>query len=55
MPYVPNTDDDRKVMLEKIGVEKFEDLLDGIPAELRLKRELNIPKLSEMELLSRSL
>jgi len=52
MPYVPNTDDDRKVMLEKIGVEKFEDLLDGIPAELRLKRELNIPKLSEMELLS---
>ncbi len=51
MSYVPNTDDDRRAMLKRIGVDKFEDLLDGIPAHLRLKRELNIPSLSEMELL----
>ncbi|HOD67239.1 MAG TPA: aminomethyl-transferring glycine dehydrogenase subunit GcvPA [candidate division Zixibacteria bacterium] len=51
MPYVPNTDDDRRDMLKRIGVDKFEDLLEGIPSELRLKRELNIPALSEMELL----
>jgi len=27
MPYVPNTDDDRRDMLKRIGVDKFEDLL----------------------------
>ncbi len=51
MPYVPNTDDDRRQMLQQIGVGKFEDLLDGIPDELRLKRDLDIPRLSEMELM----
>ncbi len=51
MPYVPNTDDDRRKMLDRIGVGKFEDLLEGIPESLRLKRELDIPQLSEMELL----
>ena len=51
MPYIPNTDDDRRAMLKRIGVEKIEDLLDGIPDGLRLKRDLDIPSLSEMELL----
>lgn len=51
MPYIPNTDDDRRKMLEKIGVAGFEELIDGIPEELRLKRPLDIPALSEMELL----
>lgn len=51
MSYVPNTNDDRQAMLKRIGVDKFEDLLEGIPSELRLGRELNIPALSEMELL----
>ncbi len=51
MPYVPNTDDDRRKMLKRIGVEKFEDLLTGIPENLRLNRPLDIPQLSEMELL----
>jgi len=51
MPYVPNTDDDRREMLGKIGVTDFEQLLDGIPDDLRLKRPLDIPALSEMELL----
>ena len=51
MTYVPNTDDDRRRMLKRIGVDKFEDLLDMIPDELRLNRPLDIPSLSEMELL----
>lgn len=52
MSYVPNTDDDRRKMLEKIGVEKIEDLFDGIPDKLRLQRPLNIEAQSEMELLA---
>jgi len=51
MPYLPNTDDDRRKMLEKIGVAKIEDLFKTIPDDLRLKRPLDIPSLSEMELL----
>ncbi len=51
MPYVPNTDDDRRRMLERIGVDSFDQLLSGIPPELRLTRPLEIPALSEMELL----
>ncbi len=51
MPYISNTDDDRRAMLQRIGVENFEELLSAIPAQLRLKRPLDIPALSEMELL----
>lgn len=51
MPYIPNTDDDRRAMLDKINVKNISDLFSNIPKELRLKRELNIPSLSEMELL----
>ncbi|MBU0984356.1 MAG: hypothetical protein KKA42_10835, partial [candidate division Zixibacteria bacterium] len=51
MPNISNTDADRRLMLDKIGAKTFEELLDRIPEDLRLKRELNIPALSEMELL----
>jgi len=51
MAYVSNTKADRRVMLDKIGVKNFEDLLSGIPERLRLGRPLDIPALSEMELL----
>jgi glycine dehydrogenase subunit 1 len=49
--FVPLTDQDRKAMLEKIGVASFEALLSGIPravprAQLRLS-----PGVSETELL----
>ena len=51
MSYVPNTDDDRKKMLEVIGVSRFEDLLDAVPGEVRLKQPLKIPPpASELEL-----
>ena len=51
MAYVANTDQNRKEMLQKIGVSSFEELLQDIPQELRLKRPLNIPPaLSELEI-----
>ena len=50
MPYVANTDQNRKEMLEKIGVGSFEELLRDIPPELLLKKPLNLPSaLSELE------
>ncbi len=50
MPFIPNTDNDRKEMLKKIGVSSFDDLIGNIPANLRLKGDLNLPpQLSEYE------
>ncbi len=51
MPYIPNTDDDRRKMLDRIGVKSVDELFSNIPNELRLKKPLNIPALSEMDLL----
>lgn len=39
-------------MLERIGVSSFDDLIDVIPKGLRLNRPLDIPQLSEQELLA---
>lgn len=51
MPYIPNSDEDRKKMLEKIGLEKIDDLFAPIPDELRLNEPLPLPDaLSEPEL-----
>ncbi len=50
MHYHPLTADDRREMLEAIGVKHFEDLLKGIPSSIRA-RDLKVPEaLSEMEL-----
>jgi len=43
MPYIGNTDEDRRQMLEAIGVSGFEELLRDIPAELRLRGGLDLP------------
>jgi glycine dehydrogenase subunit 1 len=43
MTFVPHTEEQRLAMLARIGVADFEALLAGIPAELRLGRELNVP------------
>jgi glycine dehydrogenase subunit 1 len=52
MSYVPNTDDDRRKMLEKIGVASFDDLIKKIPESVRLNRPLNLPdQLSEYEVI----
>ncbi|REK09501.1 MAG: aminomethyl-transferring glycine dehydrogenase subunit GcvPA [Planctomycetota bacterium] len=51
MPYVANTTDDQRAMLDAIGLESLDELFEAIPEELRLKRPLAIPPaLSEMEL-----
>ena len=49
-PYTPNTDSDRRVMLDRIGVASVEELFKDIPAQHR-NPDLNIPHpLSEFEL-----
>ena len=51
MPYVSNTAEDQRAMLEAIGIASLDELFAAIPAELRLDRPLAIPPaLSEMEL-----
>lgn len=51
MPYIPHTDEDRRQMLETIGVKSIEDLFVEIPADLRIKA-LDVPEaLGEYELL----
>jgi len=53
MGFVPNTKDDQKAMLKKIGVEKFEDLLSDIPPELLFQGDLKLPQpMSEMEVMT---
>ncbi len=52
MPFIPNTDNDRQEMLRRIGVKNIEELFNVIPDELRLKGPLDIPSMSEMEILS---
>lgn len=49
--YLPHTEEDRRTMLGSIGVESVEELFADIPADVRMKRPLNLPQaLSEMEL-----
>lgn len=49
--YIPQTDMDRKAMLERIGLPDQESLFSGIPAEVRLEQPLELKKpVSEYEL-----
>ena len=51
MAYIANTPDDTRLMLEKVGLDTIDQLFDLIPADLRLKRPLDVPPaLSELEL-----
>ncbi len=50
MPYISNTEKDRKEMLEAIGVSEFKDLLKDIPDEFVFKGRLGLGKgQSELE------
>lgn len=52
MPFIPNTDADRKAMFERIGIQNFEQLISNIPGEIKFKGEFKLPEaLSEMEVL----
>ena len=49
--YVPNTMEERREMLEAIGLKSMDELFSDIPADLRLDRELDLPApMSEIEL-----
>ncbi|MCS7082156.1 MAG: aminomethyl-transferring glycine dehydrogenase subunit GcvPA [Bacteroidetes bacterium] len=50
MVFVPHTEEDRRQMLQAIGVADFEELLEPIPEALRLREPLRLPPaLSEWE------
>jgi len=54
MPYIANTLEDQRAMLEAIGIGSIDELFSAIPSELRLKRPLAIgPALTELELTQR--
>ena len=49
-PYIPNTKDDEKRMLETIGIGSVEGLFSDVPEGMKLNRELNLkPSMSELE------
>ena len=51
MSYVPNTEQNRKEMLKRIGVNEFSDLVGAIPDSILLQDELKLPlPLSELGL-----
>jgi glycine dehydrogenase subunit 1 len=51
MPYLANTPQDQRQMLDAIGAASIDELFAAIPAELRLPHPLRLPDaLSEMEL-----
>ena len=50
MRYTPSTAEEQHEMLRVMGVERFEDLLVGVPEHLRIHEPLDIPdELSEIE------
>lgn len=49
-PYIPVTDEDLKVLLEKSGVKEVKELFSDIPFKLQLNRDLDLPEgKSELE------
>ncbi len=51
MPYIPTTDEQRKEMLNFIGVDSFDELIKAIPEDLRLKGKLKVSEpVSEYEI-----
>ena len=50
MPFVPSSDKDREYMLNKIGVQNFEQLIENIPSSVRYRGGMDFPEqLSEYE------
>lgn len=51
MSYLFTTADEQREMLQRIGVDSLQTLIDQIPAELQLKQPLNLPPaLTELDL-----
>ncbi|MPZ22813.1 MAG: aminomethyl-transferring glycine dehydrogenase subunit GcvPA [Dehalococcoidia bacterium] len=51
-PYIPNTDEDRKTILDRLGIESADELFEEIPAAYRDPAIALPPQLSEQELLA---
>ena len=49
-PYIPNTDDDCRTMLDRIGVGSVDELFADIPAEFRISGLNLAPALPELDL-----
>ncbi len=43
MSYIPNTPEDQRAMLAKLGLPSLEALLEPVPENVRLRRPLNLP------------
>ena len=41
--YLPDTEQDKKEMLDFLGLSSIDELFEDIPAKVRLKGELDIP------------
>jgi len=51
MSYLPQTEDELDAMLDDIGVDRFDELLDPVPDDVRLDRPLDLPAaLAEQDL-----
>ncbi len=44
MRYLPKSDAERELMLREIGVRSIDDLFAPIPADFRVKGDLNLPR-----------
>jgi glycine dehydrogenase subunit 1 len=53
--YLPHTPQDRKAMLQVVGVGDVEELYQDLPPQLRLKRDLHLPPALGEEALERTL
>ncbi len=50
--YIPNTESEKKLMMEQIGIQSIDELFSSIPEELRHKGGSNLPTgMSEQELI----
>jgi glycine dehydrogenase subunit 1 len=54
MTFIPQSEAEQQDLLRAIGVDRFEELLEGVPEQLRLKEPLKLPEaLSELEAVRR--
>jgi glycine dehydrogenase subunit 1 len=53
--YLPDTEQDKKEMLDLLGMSSIEELFEDIPSELRLKGELTIPEADPEPLLMKKM
>ena len=43
-PYIPHTDEDRKIMLEAIGLSSMEELFSGLSEDILLSDSVPISR-----------